>query len=149
MFSRKPKITFYLPGDSDLVVPTKAYSNDLGWDFKSPQDLNVAPHQSILVNTTVKLKLPKSYGMFLKTRSSMAKKGISVEGGVIDNGYRGFICVLLRNHTEETYEIKAGDKIAQGVLVPLPNVKVEYIDGYPEEPEGGGRGEAGFGSSGV
>lgn len=77
-------------------------------------------------------------------RSSMGSKGIKVMGGVCDSSYRGDVTVCLTNLTNQPYEIKSGDKIAQILFLPVLNPVIQEIDNL-EETE---RGSKGFGSSG-
>ena len=64
--------------------------------------------------------------------------------GLIDEGYSGEITVKLYNHSGRDYEVKAGDKISQLVIIPVKYEPVEIVD----EIGGGERGDAGFGSTG-
>lgn len=87
-------------------------------------------------------------GLLIRDRSSMASKGVLTHGGVIDAGYRGEIIVLMSfvddTHGYAGFAIKAGDKIAQAIPVPVLTREVEVVD----ELTSASRGERGFGSSG-
>jgi dUTP pyrophosphatase len=83
-------------------------------------------------------------GLLVRDRSSMAAKGIATTGGVIDAGYRGEILVLMTNLGNATVELKAGEKIAQMIPVPVRTGKVEEV----ESLEDSARAQKGFGSSG-
>jgi dUTP pyrophosphatase len=74
----------------------------------------------------------------------MASRGIATTGGVIDAGYRGEILVLMTNLGDVVVELKAGEKIAQMVPVPVLTGAVEEV----ETLEDSARAEKGFGSSG-
>jgi dUTP pyrophosphatase len=74
----------------------------------------------------------------------MASRGIATTGGVIDAGYRGEILVLMTNLGDAEIEIKAGEKIAQMIPVPVLTGAVEEVDTLEESA----RAEKGFGSSG-
>jgi dUTP pyrophosphatase len=91
---------------------------------------------------------PKQHGLLIRDRSSMAAKGITVSGGVIDAGYRGEIVVLLTWANRDgmhTCEIKKGDKIAQMIPIPvMTDCEVKEVEVLPEST----RGANGFGSSG-
>jgi dUTP pyrophosphatase len=94
----------------------------------------------------------REYGLLIRDRSSMASKGVTVVGGVIDAGYRGEIVVILHNFAprlyatvDEGYIIKAGDKIAQ--MIPLPVNTLYGVKEVDELPTSS-RGDAGFGSTG-
>lgn len=76
----------------------------------------------------------------------MVKHGISTGAGVIDADYRGEVKVVLFNHSEKDFEIKAGDRIAQLVLERIVNAEISVIT--QEELDNTDRGEGGFGSTG-
>lgn len=80
----------------------------------------------------------------IKDRSSLALKGITTLGGVIDPSYRGEVVVILQNLGDQVYQIAAGDRIAQLVLVKVSTPTVEVVDSL-ESTE---RGTDGFGSTG-
>ena len=58
-------------------------------------------------------------GLLVRDRSSMAARGVATTAGVIDAGYRGEILVLMTNLGEAAVELKAGEKIAQMIPVPV------------------------------
>jgi dUTP pyrophosphatase len=66
--------------------------------------------------------------------------------GLVDPGYRGELRVTLLNTGDAPYVARAGDRIAQLVLVPFVAPDVRVVDGLADGPDG--RGELGFGSSG-
>jgi dUTP pyrophosphatase len=74
----------------------------------------------------------------------MAARGIASTGGVIDSGYRGEILVMMTNLGDAAIELKAGEKIAQMVPVPVLTGLVQEV----ESLEASVRAEKGFGSSG-
>jgi dUTP pyrophosphatase len=74
----------------------------------------------------------------------MAARGIATTAGVIDAGYRGEILVLMTNLGEAAIELKAGEKIAQMIPVPVLTGVVEVAENLEESA----RAEKGFGSSG-
>ena len=86
-----------------------------------------------------------NYGLLYRDRSSMASKGITVSGGVIDAGYSGELIVLLTNHSEKEYTIQQGDKIVQ--MIPLQVFTSQGSKWVEELPESN-REDKGFGSSG-
>lgn len=91
----------------------------------------------------------QDYGFFIKDRSSLASKGMFIHGGVIDAGYRGEIKVLMSCIGGSSWEIKAGDKIAQLVpVLPLTGLVTEVDDEEWEQIKTTDRGDKGFGSSG-
>jgi dUTP pyrophosphatase len=83
-------------------------------------------------------------GLLVRDRSSMASRGIATTAGVIDAGYRGEILVLMTNLSETAVELKAGEKIAQMIPLPVLTGEVETVESLEESA----RAEKGFGSSG-
>lgn len=78
----------------------------------------------------------------------MAMKYITVNGGTIDQGYRGELKVLLENRSNKTYLIGKGDRIAQLIVERLVPAEFAKLDTGVEIPSTD-RGNKGFGSSGV
>ena len=95
------------------------------------------------IRTGIVLECPLEYGEFIADRSSMAGKGITFLGGVIEGSYRGEVLIVLANLGVNTYQIKKGDKIAQLIFkaVELPVLKEKRIDQLTETK----RGNQGFG----
>lgn len=104
------------------------------------------PGERKLFKTGIALELPTGYYAKIEGRSGLAfKHGIAVLGGVIDSDYRGDIGVILLNTSDEDFEIKQDDRIAQLIIQP-------YVRGIFFEAELLGetrRAEGGFGSTGV
>lgn len=84
-------------------------------------------------------------GLLVRDRSSMAARGLATTGGVIDAGYRGEILIVMTNLGDRPVELKAGEKIAQMVPVPVLTGPVEEVEAL-EESE---RAAKGFGSTGT
>jgi dUTP pyrophosphatase len=129
----------------DAKVPFKAHPDeDAGFDLVGTHDVTVKAFESAIVDIKLSLGIPKGYYGQLMTRSSMGKAGLRIHPGVIDQGYRGNITVIVVNLTSRDYEIHTGDKVAQLLILPVPKIKVEVVTELPESS----RGEGGFGSSG-
>lgn len=125
-------------------MPERAHPTDAGADLRTPHDAIIKPNGSIVIDTGVHIELPPNTVGMLKSKSGLnVKHGITSEG-VIDVGYTGSIRVKLYNHSDKLYELKAGDKISQLVIMPILTPNFELVDEL-EETE---RGEKGFGSSG-
>jgi dUTP pyrophosphatase len=122
---------------------------DLGYDLFALEGAVLAPRATVKVRTgiAVEARHPATgepLGLLVRDRSSMAARGIATTAGVIDAGYRGEILVLMTNLGEAVVELKAGEKIAQMIPVPVLTGSVETV----ESLEGSARLEKGFGSSG-
>lgn len=137
----------------DAKVPTKANIGDMGYDFYVVPDENfnddgtyiLGPGERYIFSTGVCMKLPYDHGMILKDRSGNAAKfGLHVLAGVLDNSWRGHTKVVLLNTSEQKYIVKTGDRIAQGILIPIQEVDIEVVD----ELDTTDRNKSGFGSTG-
>jgi dUTP pyrophosphatase len=131
-------------------LPVVAHpGEDLGYDVFSLEGVVLEPHQAVRVRTgiSVEARHPETgvaLGMLVRDRSSMASRGIATTAGVIDAGYRGEVQILMTNLGMEPVELKAGEKIAQMIPVPVLTGTVEEV----ETLEASARLGKGFGSSG-
>ena len=136
--------------DPSAQAPVVAHpGEDLGYDLFALEGTVLAPRATMRVRTgiAVEARHPATgapLGLLVRDRSSMAARGIATTGGVIDAGYRGEILVLMTNLGDAPAELKAGEKIAQMVPVPVLTGTVEQV----ESLEDSARAEKGFGSSG-
>lgn len=131
-------------------LPVVAHpGEDLGYDLFALEATLLAPRTTVRVRTgiSVEARHPATgapLGLLVRDRSSMAAHGIATTAGVIDAGYRGEILVLMTNLGQTAVELKAGEKIAQMVPVPVLTGPVHEV----ETLEDSARAEKGFGSSG-
>ena len=122
---------------------------DLGYDLFALEVTLLASQATGRVRTGIAVEARDPVtgaplGLLVRDRSSMAARGIATTGGVIDAGYRGEILVLMTNLGEAAVELKAGEKIAQMIPVPVLTGLVQEV----ETLEVSARAEKGFGSSG-
>ena len=129
-------------------MPTFANPGDAGADLHSTERITLAPGERALVGTGTSIALPpRTVGLVAPRSGLAAKHGITIVNapGVIDSGYRGEVRVcLLNTDTTNPYTIEIGDRIAQLLVIPIPQVRFEVVTALPD----GERGESGFGSSG-
>tara|TARA_Y100000994_G_C15567209_1_gene390841 strand:- start:51 stop:482 length:432 start_codon:yes stop_codon:yes gene_type:complete len=121
-----------------------------GMDLRAnlEETLIIRPFQRLVVKTGLYISLQKGYEAQIRPRSGLAlKKGISVlnSPGTIDADYRGEICVILINLSDSDFEINSGDRIAQMVIAKHETICWEVVDKLDDS----GRGESGFGSTGI
>ena len=136
--------------DPAARAPVVAHpGEDLGYDLFALEAVTLAPHITIKVRTgiSVEARHPATgapLGLLVRDRSSMAARGVATTAGVIDAGYRGEILILMTNLTAAAVELKAGEKIAQMIPIPVLTGLVQEV----ETLEASARAEKGFGSSG-
>jgi len=130
------------------VLPAYAHPDDAGADLVAAEAVRLEPGERALVGTGVRIALPEGHAAFVVPRSGLAAKhGITIVNapGTIDAGYRGEIKVaLLNTDAREAYEVAAGDRIAQLIVMPVQQARFLPVTELPES----GRGEGGFGSTG-
>lgn len=136
---------------SDAKVPDRAYEGDAGYDLAAAEGVVLAPGERAVIRTGIAMAVPDGYAGLVLPRSGLAvRHGISLVNtpGLIDPGYRGELMVPLINHDrEETFEVVAGMRIAQLVLVRAAEARFVSMELLEEGADD--RGEGGFGSSGT
>ena len=131
----------------DARIPARAYAGDAGLDLAACAPIRLGPGERALIPTGLAVAIPPGYAGFVQPRSGLAAAhGITVVNspGLIDSGYRGEInVVLLNTDRESTFTAEAGERIAQLVVLPVPDLDVREVDELPASE----RGARGFGSS--
>ena len=130
-------------------LPTRAHDLDAGYDLYALEATELQPGTRATVRTGIAIELPAGHaGLILPRSGTAARSGIALVNapGLIDEGYRGELQVLLLNTDfSEVFEVAAGDRIAQLVLVAVATPPVVELDALSETARGAG----GLGSSGV
>lgn len=130
--------------DKGAKMPTRAHPWDAGLDLYAMEDGYIRCNQSHIFDTGVHIAIPEGFVGLVKSKSGlMCNHGI-ITDGTIDSHYTGPIKVCLFNHGGSKYEVKAGDKIAQLVILPCVMPHLELVDSLEETD----RGDNGFGSTG-
>lgn len=129
-----------------------AYATELsaGMDLKAniAEPIELQPLQRVLVPTGLFMALPAGYEAQVRPRSGLAiKKGVTVlnSPGTIDADYRGEVCVILVNLSNEPFIITDGERIAQMVIARHEQVEWSEVDVLDDTTRGAG----GFGHTGV
>ena len=133
----------------EAVVPERAYEGDAGLDLAACERAELGPGERAVVGTGLAVAIPEGYAGFVQPRSGLADRhGISIVNspGLIDSGYRGEIKVILINTDRSTpFVVEYGMRIAQLVVLPIPELELVETDELPETE----RGVRGHGSSGT
>jgi dUTP pyrophosphatase len=131
----------------DAQLPARAYSHDAGFDLSACERVELGPGERALVPTGLAVAIPDGHAGYVQPRSGLASRhGISIVNtpGLVDAGYRGELLVnLVNTDPDEPFVVEAGMRIAQLVILRVPEVEVVEVDELPESE----RGAKGFGSS--
>ena len=134
--------------DEGAIVPTYAHETDACADLYAADDMTIPAHTfSNMIRTGVHIALPEGWMAMIFPRSSIGANTpnrLSNSVGIIDSEYRGQLGVLYDNLSNSDYEIKAGDRVAQMLVMPSYKFKADVVDILPASD----RGEGGFGSTG-
>lgn len=133
--------------DKSLPLPVYATAGSVGFDLLCREDVEVLPRQIALIPGNVIVRIPAGYFLLISLRSSTPRrKSLLIPNGVgiIDQDYCGEgdeIKVQVLNFSEEAVQVKKGERIAQGLFIPVMRVEWEEINEV-------GQGRGGFGSTG-
>ena len=137
----------------DAKLPCKSSSErdnpltgDSGYDIFAVEDKIIPARNQEMVDVGLTLGfITPGYWFKIESRSGLSLKyGVTAHPGIVDNGYRNSLGILLRNSLEKDYQVKTGDKIAQLVIYPIITANMEFT----EQTEESHRKGAGWGSSG-
>lgn len=138
----------------DVKTPKRSTEGSAGIDFFIPDDFGtniiLKPGQDVKIASGIHAKIPTNYALIMMNRSSVAaNKNLQVGACVIDEDYQGEIFLHLRNIGLDRQRLTPGEKVAQGVLIPvnkaLIKVKSELSQLYDSKTK---RNDGAFGSSG-
>ncbi|MFC2970154.1 dUTP diphosphatase [Acidimangrovimonas pyrenivorans] len=140
--------------DRAIALPSYETAGAAGADIRAnlkPEDraagLVLAPMARALVPTGLRVEIPPGFEMQIRPRSGLALKhgiGLVNAPGTIDSDYRGPLGVLLVNLGAEPFTVHHGDRIAQMVVAPVVQARLEPVAALGETARGAG----GFGSTG-
>ena len=134
--------------DPEATLPEAHHRGDAGLDLRASVDAEVLPGERVMIPTGLAVAIPDGHAGFVLPRSGLAsKQGLTLANapGLIDAGYRGEIIVATVNlDRTESVKIAKGDRIAQLVIVALPDIAPGWVEQLPDSD----RGTGGFGSTG-
>jgi dUTP pyrophosphatase len=148
--NKDEKMKVKIVNKSGFDLPRYETKGAAAFDIQAKLDTDkviLKPGKQINFETGLYIAVPEGYELQVRGRSGNAMNyGISVTHGVgtIDSDYRGEIKIFITNHGEKDFEIKNGDRIAQGIVAPIEQVEWEEV----AELDKTERGENGFGSTG-
>jgi dUTP pyrophosphatase len=132
----------------DAQLPSRSHSDDAGLDLYAAEPVTLAPGARAVVPTGIAVEIPERHAGLVVPRSGLAARhGITVVNapGLIDAGYRGELkVVLLNTDRDASFEVAAGDRIAQLLITRIESPDLIEVAELPPSRRANG----GFGSSG-
>ena len=133
--------------DEKAIIPEYQTKGAAGFDLCSLIDYKLVIGEMKLIPTGLAVEIPEGTELQIRPRSGLAKNHritLMNSPGTLDSDYRGPIGIMLINHGQQQFEIKAGDRIAQGVLGPVYQAVFNVVEELSETNRGAG----GYGSTG-
>ena len=137
--------------DRNLPLPAYETAGAAGADLRANLPggaVDLAPGARALISTGLHMAIPQGFEVQVRPRSGLAlKHGITLVNspGTIDSDYRGVVGVILANLGAEMFRVEHGMRIAQMVVAPVVQARLEVVESLDETP----RGVGGFGSTGA
>lgn len=125
-------------------APTRAFPTDAGLDIYAMHGGIVRAGQAATFNTGVHIQLPKGTAGVMLPKSGLMTRRDLLTFGVVDEGYTGEVLIHMFNLSKQDYNVHAGDKLTQLLVIPVLYEPVEIVN----ELDAGERGNTGFGSTG-
>lgn len=135
---------------ADVPLPAKSTADAAGYDLCAKEGCTVPARSRLLVGTGLTMAIKPGFEGQIRPRSGLAlKHGITVLNapGTIDADYRGEVGVILFNSTNETFEVKKHERIAQIVFSAVPDVVLLDMEDRELSPTDSNR-TGGYGSTG-
>lgn len=149
------KISLKFKNESTNPDPEYATAGSSGFDLRAnlTKDIILPPKGGFtIVPTGLFFEIPDNFEIQIRSRSGLAAKNqvaVLNSPGTIDADYRGEIKVILINHGLSEFEIKHGDRIAQGVLAAVTAKNYINLTKVKNISDNTERGTGGFGSTGI
>lgn len=121
--------------------PVRKHHSDTGADIYMIEGGTIQPHETLTIPLGFGIEIPNGHSARLQVRTSIAKKGLFIQGCAIDAGYVGEISMILHNISNNEYSWEAGDRL--GYIEVYPTQYPEFVENLGE-----GRGNGAFGSTG-
>jgi dUTP pyrophosphatase len=131
--------------DPRAVLPERGSVLAAGLDVWSIEDVEIGPRQRVAARTGLAVAIPPGFYGRIAPRSGLAvKSGLDVLAGVVDSDYRGEVCCVLYNTSDEVIKLTAGSKICQLIVEQI----ITPDAAWSTELDDTARGAGGFGSTG-
>ncbi|HEX5006136.1 MAG TPA: dUTP diphosphatase [Hyphomonadaceae bacterium] len=134
-----------------LLLPAYETADAAGMDLRAAvpeqEPVVLAPGERAMIPTGLTMALPSGYEAQVRPRSGLAARhGVTClnSPGTVDADYRGEVKVILINLGQEPFIVKRGERIAQMIIAPVTQAKLDLVEQLDETKRGAG----GFGSTG-
>ena len=131
--------------DKDSEEPKRSTAGSAAYDCWAAVTKEIPPGSSVRIPLRLRAAIPEGFFMLLLSRSGLASRGITTEGGVIDADYRGGIDAIIHNSSTTTFKVVRGQRITQGVFLRRLDATFKKVEQLPPPDEDHG----GFGSTGA
>jgi dUTP pyrophosphatase len=129
--------------DPDTELPKYHTHESAGFDIASSADITIAPGEVVKIPTGLVIAAPKGHFLLIAARSSLSfKKGLTMANGigVVDPDYAGpndEIQIIVYNFTGAPVEVRKGERLAQGIFLPIEQAQWEEVDALRDVNRGG------------
>ena len=121
-------IVKYFEESESSHQPIRATIGSAGYDLFAAQAMTIFPNTCESVSLDCIWEIPTGYYRKICPRSSLVKKMITVDAGLIHSDYRGIVEMLIVNHSEASFTVGVGDRVGQVVFVKQINVDFEKVE---------------------
>jgi dUTP pyrophosphatase len=131
---------------NQAIIPNRKSDLAAGYDLHTAYDCTIPPRSKYIIKTDLQMSFPKNtYGRIADRSSIALNQHINVVAGVIDSDYRGNICIIVFNHSNNFVNFKAGDRIAQIICEKIKYPIIKEVQELSKTI----RNNNGFGSTGI
>ena len=116
--------------------PRQGREGDAGYDFFLREDVTLKAHQVTVIDTGVRVELPKGYAGLLAMRSSICKKNLIIQQPLIDENYRGEIHGMSYSDNDEDITFLAGERLYSLYAFPVYQEPLQVVDELSETNRG-------------
>lgn len=125
-------------------IPEYKTKGSAGADCYSRVDDLIFPKETKIIPLGFCVEIPEGYEMQIRPRSGLSTKGKIGILGTIDSDYRGEVCAIIHNNSDEEFKVNKGDRIVQAIVAPVEQVGFYLVNSLSETE----RGTGGFGHTG-
>ncbi|MGB7957613.1 MAG: dUTP diphosphatase [Minisyncoccia bacterium] len=129
--------------DKDLPLPEYHTEGAVAFDLYCREDATVAPRELAMLPSNFIIQVPDGYALIIAARSGLAKKkSLALRNGIgiIDQDYHGpedEIKILVHNFTDSPVAVTRGERLAQGLIVPIVKATWEEVSSIKDDSRGG------------